>query len=316
MGNSFAHADESVCVRRRTGRGGARRSVMTHGNNSPQLNRYWNQHLGDPKNVPVTSSRLQNTLLRLPRSIAKIVFMAKCSLNKVTSLDLCRPCGEHAETTITHRLRASGFHSFFIPLLVLLSFQAAGCKKSSPLEPEELDHRISVRFCVWLMADPNASERQKRVAKEVLLNRENSTIEEEPVLISAHLVVSAGKHKDFLGLGVSDEDGDLVGVSIREQRPRSDMAPLVVEEEYPLFVGMPSKAANTYAFPVRIRQGNERKDESSWQTYIEHGGGSLEDMPPVWISVPESGGIDVEVCLYDAAGHKTEWIPLRVLRRR
>jgi len=50
----------------------------------------------------------------LPRSIAKIVFMAKCSLNKFRLLNLCRPCGEHVETTITHRLRASGFHSFLI----------------------------------------------------------------------------------------------------------------------------------------------------------------------------------------------------------
>ena len=37
-----------------------------------------------------------------------------------------RPCGEHVETTITHRLRASGFHSFLI--LVLLAFPAGGDK--------------------------------------------------------------------------------------------------------------------------------------------------------------------------------------------
>lgn len=200
-------------------------------------------------------------------------------------------------------------------LFVLLLFQLAGCKKSSPLDPEELDHRRSVRFCVQLMTDPNASERKKRLAKEVLLNRENSTVEREPVLIFTGLLISAGKHKNFLAFGLSDEDGDLLGVSIREKRPRSDMSPLVVEEEYPLFMGVPSKAANTYVFPVRIRQGNERKDENSWQTYIERGGGSLEDMPPVWISVPESGKIDVELRLYDAAGHKTEWLSPRVLRR-
>ena len=203
-------------------------------------------------------------------------------------------------------------------LLVLFSFQAAGCKRSSPLEPEELIHRRSVRFCARLMTDPNASERKKRVAKEVLLNRENSTIEREPVLISTSLLISAGKHKNFLAFGVSDEDGDLVGVSIREQRPRSDMGPLVVEEEYPLFMGLPSKAANSYVFPVRIRQGNERKNESSWRSYVQSGGSggkSLEHMPPVWVSVPESGKIDIEVWLYDAAGHKTERLSLRVLRR-
>lgn len=201
-------------------------------------------------------------------------------------------------------------------LFVLLLFQVAGCKKSSFLEPEELDHRRSVRFCARLLADPNASERTKRIVKDILLNRVNSTVEREPVLIFTCQVISAGKSRNFLTFGVSDEDGDLVGVSIREQRPRSDMGPLVIEEEYPLFMGVPSKAANTYAFPVRIRQGNERKDESSWQTYIERGGGSLEDMPPVWISVPESGKIDLEIRLYDAAGHKTEWLSPRVLRRK
>lgn len=40
--------------------------------------------------------------------------MVRCSLNKFASLNLCRHCGEHMETTITHRLRASGFHSFLI----------------------------------------------------------------------------------------------------------------------------------------------------------------------------------------------------------
>ena len=45
---------------------------------------------------------------------AEIVFMARCSLKKFRLLNLCRPCGEHVETTITHRLRASGFHSFLI----------------------------------------------------------------------------------------------------------------------------------------------------------------------------------------------------------
>ena len=203
-------------------------------------------------------------------------------------------------------------------LFVLLLFQLAGCKKSSPLDPEELDHRRSIRYCVQLMTHPNSPERTKRIAKDILLNRENSTVEREPVLISSCLVISAGKSRNFLTIGVSDEDGDLIGVLIREQRPRSDMSPLVVEEEYSLFVGVPCKAANTYAFPMRIRQGNERKDESSWQTYIERGGAggwSLDDMPPVWISVPESGKIDVEIQLYDEAGHKTEWLSPRVLRR-
>ena len=46
---------------------------------------------------------LENTLLRLPGSIAKIVFMAKCSLNKFRLLNLCRHCGEHMKTTITQK---------------------------------------------------------------------------------------------------------------------------------------------------------------------------------------------------------------------
>ncbi|MHC4657116.1 MAG: hypothetical protein ACYS91_19185 [Planctomycetota bacterium] len=200
-------------------------------------------------------------------------------------------------------------------LFVLLLFQLAGCKKSSFLEPEELDHRMSVRFCARLLADPNASERTKRIVKDILVNRVNSTVEREPVLIFTGLLISAGKSRNFLTFGLSDEDGDLLGVLMREQRSRSDMNPLVVEEEYPLFMGLRCKAANTYVFPVRIRQGNERKDENSWQTYIERGGGSLEDMPPVWISVPESGKIDVELQLFDKAGHKTEWLSPRVLRR-
>jgi len=54
------------------------------------------------------SRKMHRTPLLLPFTSPK----------KVTSLNLSRPCGDHLETTITQRLRASGFHSFLIiPLL-------------------------------------------------------------------------------------------------------------------------------------------------------------------------------------------------------
>ena len=79
------------------------------GGSRPQYEAYLPH--GDPKmyRTPLISrfkeplSNLQNTLLRLPRSIAKILFMARCSLNKFRSLNSCRPCGEHVETTITQK---------------------------------------------------------------------------------------------------------------------------------------------------------------------------------------------------------------------
>ena len=49
-----------------------------------------------------------------PKSIAKIVFMARCTLNKFTTINFVpsqrRPPGDN------YSLRASGFHSFLIIL--------------------------------------------------------------------------------------------------------------------------------------------------------------------------------------------------------
>jgi len=60
------------------------------------------------------SLRLWKVAAEAEKAPDPVSSLVRWSLNKFRLLNLCRPCGEHVETTITHRLRASGFHSFLI----------------------------------------------------------------------------------------------------------------------------------------------------------------------------------------------------------
>ncbi len=180
----------------------------------------------------------------------------------------------------------------------------SGCNKSAPPDEDEIAHRVTVRFCAKMMADPTASERVKSLAKNALLNRENGTVDPEPILIRVGLDrlkrVGPG-----LIVGASDEDGDLVGVVVRESYGKSSDKPLVIEEEYPIFGNRVEKAAYYRFFPVVIRKANERKNEQDWKAYLANGPWDAEHIPNLWISVPDPGKVDVEIWIHDREGHKS-----------
>lgn len=129
-----------------------------------------------------------------------------------------------------------------------------------------------------------------------------------------------------LKLVAYDQDGDLVGVRIREQWGDPNGAtPLV--EDYPVFVAVPW--AWHRRIPVQIRDKGQRKDPVMWEAilidridemiYNRAPGGSgrrihaLTAEAAVWISVPDPNKVRVFVCVYDRQRHESDYVEVENL---
>lgn len=189
-------------------------------------------------------------------------------------------------------------------LLVSMFVFLSGCDKSSPPDEDEVAHRVSVRVCAKIMTNPTAPEYAKSYAKEVVLKRENGIVDPEPILIRVGLDLLK-KEGPGLIIAASDEDGDLLGIVVREWRGKSGDNPLLIEEKYPIFGNRVDKAAYYRFFPVVIRKVDERKNEEEWKAYLAKGPWDAEHIPDLYISVPDPGKVDIEISVYDRQGHKS-----------
>jgi len=174
----------------------------------------------------------------------------------------------------------------------------------------------------------DALERHKEEAKakgfreveehcELALSRlRNRVLDPEPILVMALLGRVTGSGR-YLYLETFDEDRDIVGLGIREEYNDANGLKTLLTEEYPVFVHrMSSELLLSRLCPVKIRDGDQRKDEQRWDEYVKGEGIDVnspraierwtETLPPVWISIPEPNKVDVYVYVYDRAGRKSE----------
>jgi hypothetical protein len=196
-------------------------------------------------------------------------------------------------------------------LILIILALTTNCDKSAIRKEEEKEIReASIIFCKRFLVHPELPERVRFLARLVIQERENNSLDPEPILIRALLARPDRMEIITLALAVSDEDGDLAGIGVREQRIGSSGKSIIIEEEYPVFGYQSLRIATFQIITVAIRKDNERKNEELWQKYLDTGVWKRDAIPPVWVSVPVPGKTDVEVWLYDNAGHKSEAISL------
>jgi len=131
----------------------------------------------------------------------------------------------------------------------------------------------------------------------------------------------------FLMLVTYDENADLVGIVIEEERADSNGVRTTILEEYPVFTHLSDLGVVGFKFiPVLVRDKNQRKPEDQWQKYVSITRQQLQDeymkrlkikywswrdtLPQVWVSIPEPNKVDVRLRAYDRAGHLSEGISL------
>ena len=168
---------------------------------------------------------------------------------------------------------------------------------------------VSVVLCERLLANPHISGHPRSLARIALKKWQNRRLDPEPVLMFAVLARNERAKSPLLVLAMSDEDGDVASIEITERHFEAGREILLIAEEYPVF-GYGLVTSSSRIPPVKIRRGDERKNEEAWQSYLDAGRWRIETIPTMWISLPEPGKTEIQVAVRDHAGHKSNAVPL------
>lgn len=195
-----------------------------------------------------------------------------------------------------------------------------GCGRHEPTDVSvpaaEDEHTDEVRYLTNMKP---ANRRIDELRRQALKNITNEVVDAEPILLKGVLVRAVGATEIHVGLIVVDEDHDLLGVGFREIVHGEDGHDEIrLEEEYPVFSHVEWRASSqseTVRVPVRLRDSDQRKDMQAWDDYTDSPADRIpisrlssqrDTMPVMWVSLPESYRLDVEVYVYDRKGHKSE----------
>jgi hypothetical protein len=152
---------------------------------------------------------------------------------------------------------------------------------------------------------------------------QNGVLDPEPILLAAQLSTSSKDQRPYLTVIAFDEDRDIAGIGVEEQRSDANGRKTeVLVEEYPIAAHLNQADAIdvicTLRVPVQIRDGAQRKDPDAWEQYVAHSFDYStgtervkrwrQDLPPIWISAPKPHTLNVCIYAYDRAGHRSDAI--------
>jgi hypothetical protein len=207
-------------------------------------------------------------------------------------------------------------------MVVLVSFlmvASCGCRGTkAPADPMMESFQL---FRDWFS---DRADVQQRI--ELAISKwQNGVPDPEPILM--HAVIAESSEGVLLVLVTFDEDADVLGFVIEEERVDPNRVRMALSERYPVFTHLdPRGIAQFKPFPVQVRDEDQRKPDDQWQTYVSTPLQQLREeymrrlnkeyaswrdtLPPVWVSVPEPNKVDVRLRVYDEAGHLSEPVSL------
>lgn len=208
-------------------------------------------------------------------------------------------------------------------LLVLVAVMlSCGCSKSENAPTGTIEHdpnkALECFLATWRGPDVE-TEQRTRLA---LSKWQNGVIDPEPILLSVSARKSSKTHSVTLSLIAYDEDKDLLGIVVEEERSDANGAPL--SEYYPVYAHFRQMdTADTRSIGIQLRGKGDRKDEARWEEYVRseeieetslkrNARHYMDTMPPVYITVPEPNGVAAWIRLYDGAGNQSARV--RIIR--
>jgi len=175
-------------------------------------------------------------------------------------------------------------------------------------------HKLHLATYKAFLAGDLDPEHQARVA-ESFEKYMNKTLDPEPILMMAVLSPVIHEHYAYLTVQVSDEDRDLEGIGIIEDRLSVDGNSVNIKEHYPIYFHQEADAVGLHTFSVKIREPNETKDEHFWDLYVRTGEFPVRTTPKLVISLPEPNKVDVRIYVYDKRGNKSNSLRLLTTAR-
>lgn len=157
----------------------------------------------------------------------------------------------------------------------------------------------------------------KQRAKLALSRWQDQAINPEPIMFWAGLAQSV----KAIVLNFFDEDMDVIGFGIEEHYVDVNGTKQVLIEEYPAFAHYQWPDVSVLKIvPMQVRNAGQRADKDKWSSYLK--GEKIDPnapmpreywtttLPPVWVSIPEPNVVDVNIYVYDRAGHRSESVEL------
>jgi len=178
-----------------------------------------------------------------------------------------------------------------------------GCKSEADRE-RDLYREQTKNICTSVLREPLCSEKSKTLAAKVLAGLSDKTIDPMPCLFHAYYHKKQDD-KYFLALSMCDEDEDIEGLFIREKDSQDNV---LIEEQYPYFIWYP--AGSFKYIPFSRRQPGNAKDTTAWNEYQSGTSSQKYDRPPMFISIPQEGSVEVEIAVYDKKGNRSDYISL------
>ncbi len=217
---------------------------------------------------------------------------------------LCAPLGFATEVTVAEEIR-----KFWVDREGRLH---EGERPESDIERRERLLHPEIALARRILESPDDPPEVVRSARAAVENWQNAIVDPEPILLMAALIAREfAENGGRLHLTVVDEDKDLLGLRIKEKYRLPNGVESSMEEDYPLYGEHEGWYPSMEQFVVRYRTGTQRKNEMQWRTWLEQvQDDSDAQMPPIWVSVPESNRVEVFASVYDRAGHESEWIPV------
>jgi len=194
---------------------------------------------------------------------------------------------------------------FKLAVSIFFVFCFCGCKKKEPID---LRQQMNMAECRSIINDSGCDEPTKQLARKVLQNWNNQTVDSKPILFHAGYV-DFGKDSMQLILQFSDENFDVLGFVVEEYIPKDSHEEMEAQETYPKF-GTEGVGCSKFII-FSVRQENNSMDTKLWEKYEYNGGQfATDDYPSVFISLP-SDSRKIYVYLYDSEGNTSNVVPLK-----
>lgn len=201
-------------------------------------------------------------------------------------------------------------------LLVLVAIiLSGGCSKSTNGLTGTREHdpngALECFLATWRGPDVETEQRTRCA----LSKWQNGVTDHEPILLCASATRSSKTYSATLSLMAYDEDKDLLGIVVEEER--SDANGVSLSEDYPVYAHLRQlDTVDTRSIGIHLRGKEDRKDEARWEEYVRNkeieetalkrsARYYMDTMPPVYITVPETNGVAVWIRLYDGAGNQS-----------
>jgi len=187
----------------------------------------------------------------------------------------------------------------FIFLILTLVYFSTVLRKMHDIrnDPEKVIAEIEFFFSKF--SQPIDHKIESRIQKAIN-GWKNNQVDKCPILFFATISKPKDKNQNVLYIAFSDEDANLLGIGIKEEKTVGGVQ-TVVEERYPLYIEQSQPAFWTAILQISERTDGQTKDETAWSFYMRsHAGFSIfkEKYPTIWVSFPAEDTV-TEVFVYD-----------------